>query len=175
MEDPSTGGMSDVVAGPGGLVAIGTVCTTAPGVCRPMAWTSKDGIAWERADGMPDLEGRLNGIAVTGQGLVAVGNGLVLTSPDGRTWTRQSIAEPVALSAVTVVGDRLFASTADGSGAVWASDDGTEWARVEPAGLTGIAGDTPAEWHFAATADRAVALGSASDSEALQARVSVRE
>ena len=30
MEDPSTGGMNDVVAGPAGLVAVGSVCTAEP-------------------------------------------------------------------------------------------------------------------------------------------------
>ena len=61
------------------------------------------------------------------------------------------------------------------AGAVWASDDGTAWVLVDAAGLTGIGGDTPAEWHFAATEKRAVALASAADSEELLARVSVRE
>ncbi len=175
MEDPSTGGMSDVVVGPAGLVAVGSVCTVEPRGCVPAAWISSDGIAWERADGMPATEGQLRSIVASESGLVAVGGGLVLTSPDGRTWTQQTIGGSADLASVSVVGERLLASTGDGSGAVWASDDGTAWVLVDAAGLTGIGGDTPAEWHFAATEKRAVALASAADSEELLALVSVRE
>jgi hypothetical protein len=138
-----------------------------------MAWMSADGVAWVRADGMPAIEGVLRGVAASANGLVAVGPGLVLTSVDGRSWTRQSIAGSADLSAVALVGERLLASTGDGSGAVWASVDGTTWAPVEAGGLEGIGGDSPAEWHVAARPGVAVALSQISDTGEPRAMVSV--
>ena len=98
MNGPSAGGMSDVVAGPGGLVAVGSVCAADPGAwdpvpCSPMAWTSTDGITWERATAMQAaddqavIDAGLTEVAASDDRYVAAGGSWVLTSTDGRTWS----------------------------------------------------------------------------------------
>ena len=67
----------------------------------------------------------------------------------------------------------FLATAGDGSGAVWASDDGTAWA---PDTRFTAGGDASVdEWHLAATTDTAVALGARRDTHELRGLVSVRE
>ena len=48
MDDPSSGGMADVMAGEDGLVAVGSAYRPTADGCQPVIWTSGDGTAWER-------------------------------------------------------------------------------------------------------------------------------
>jgi len=101
---------SAVVAGPGGLVAVGNQIEPTTGALRPMAWTSDDGLGWRAAQvtgdpppsGPPQaFEGSLMAdvIRLAG-GWLAVGsdldirtdgaliNAAMWTSRDGASWTR---------------------------------------------------------------------------------------
>jgi hypothetical protein len=167
MEDPSTGGMNDVVAGPAGLVAVGSVCTADPRGCKPMAWTSTDGTSWERAAAMQaagdqaDISVPLNGVAASDAGYVAVGDNFVLASIDGRAWERTAQIGP--LGDVTTIGKRYFATgSGDTGNETWAMPwDGVNWDTVTVGDPLPNTIYNPAEWHFAATQDVAVAVGPA--------------
>lgn len=81
-----------VAAADTGFVALGR----ALGTMQPIAWTSSDGSDWERAeldDAVFPPEDQINDLTWVDGRLVAVGaspdGGLVWTSADGRTWTRQ--------------------------------------------------------------------------------------
>jgi hypothetical protein len=78
---------------------------------------------------MPDLSGILKAVAASGDGYVAVGAetcdsspvavpggcpALVLTSPDGVTWTQQPFEQAGDLRTVSRVGERWFATAPDG-------------------------------------------------------------
>ena len=143
-EDPESGGMRDVVAGPDGLVAVGSVCTSKPVGCEPAAWTSPDGTSWERVADVPALSGRLEAIAASDTGYVAVGDvgcdpshtssppscaGLVLTSTDGRVWVQQPFEGPAYLRTVTAIGDRFFATATIGPETVCMSATAQTWPR----------------------------------------------
>lgn len=174
-EDPGSGGMADVVAGPDGLIAVGSTCTTSPAGCRPAAWTSTDGSTWQRASLPADITGWLGSIAVSRNGYVAVGGGgcsgsradrpagcpaLVLTSSDGRSWLQQSSPQPGDLREIATIGDRLYATAPDGPVLLWASADGTTWSAATLVGGPGNTGDSiVVEQHLAATSDRAVIVG----------------
>ena len=177
MEDPSTGGMNDVVAGPAGLVAVGSVCTAEPGGCKAVAWTSADGSSWElavamRAPGDVAFSSGLNGVAASESGYIAVGDDTMLMSADGRSWERR--AQMGRLSEVVTVGTRFFGTAR--------YDDGQDIAVFDSAGRLSFVdvGDplpgtvyNPAEWHFAATQDVAVAVGPAVETDDPMAMVSV--
>lgn len=127
----------DVVAGPRGLVAVGTDGGSAA------AWTSTDAIAWSRIDLGP---GRATALAVAAGGLVAVGStggdGLDAASwrsGDGTTWTR---AEGEALSgpfdqqlAGVTAGDGVMVAVGGtdlgggGDAAAWTSGSDGTWTR----------------------------------------------
>lgn len=179
-EDPSTGGMADVIAGPGGLVAVGSTCRstppTAPPACEPAIWSSADGTSWERVAGVPGRSGWLKAIATSGSGYVAVGAtqtcdpsvstdpwgcpALVLTSPDGQTWTQQPFEQPGDLRTLTAIGGRYFATAPFGPSTVWTSSDGAVWTPADVQGGPTTAGSgNNAAWHFAATPDTAVWIG----------------
>ena len=174
-EDPSTGGMRDVMASPNGLVAVGSVCTNKPAGCEPAAWTSADAVTWERAGGMPAISGVLKAIAGSGTRFTAVGAetcdsspvavpqpcpALVLTSQDGQTWTQQAFEQPGDLRTLTDVGGRYFATAPDGPEGVWTSGTATTWEPLVQDGGPSTSGfDATAEWHFAATPDVAVWVG----------------
>ena len=98
--------ISEVAAGPGGFVAVGFGdfwTTGSLGATRvPLAWFSTDGAKWRRID-LSTVAGAsssvlLTSVATTGNGFVAIGDSssrdlkqnnaiVVLTSPDGLTWT----------------------------------------------------------------------------------------
>jgi hypothetical protein len=177
-----------VVAGPTGLVAVGSACTSKPAGCEPAAWTSSDGTTWERVTDMPALSGRLEAIAASETGYVAVGSescdpshttsppscaGLVLTSTDGRAWVQQRFEGPHDLRTVTAIGDSFLVTAQDGLNPLWFNADGLSW---EPTTVEGgpaaDATDATADWHFAATPDVAVWLGMAKETDAPAAWVS---
>jgi len=69
----------------------------------------------------------LNSVAWTGKKLVTVGNkGVVLTSPDGVTWTRQNSGTTANLNVVAWTGGRLIAV----GETVLASEDGILWTNL---------------------------------------------
>ena len=161
MEDPSTGGMRDVTAGPNGFVAVGTRCTGEPIRCRPAAWRSGDGRHWTRVSGMPEVDGSLNGVASSPAGYVAVGGGLVVTSPDGLTWTQRATVRTADLRMIARVGVRYVATSPDGPASIWMSRRGRAWAvPTFDGGPDTFHADGAGDWHFASTATRAVWLGS---------------
>jgi hypothetical protein len=160
-EDPSTGGMVDVMAGQDGLIAVGSVCNTKASVgCQPAIWTSPDGLTWEHLKGVPTTSGSLRAVAVSGAGYVAVGPGMVLTSDDGMTWVQQPAEQPNDYQTIAWIGDRFFATVLGRLQTVWTSEDGSAWvpSAVE-GGPTADTQDATAQWHFAAKSDSAVWVG----------------
>jgi hypothetical protein len=146
-EVPFTGGMTDVVVGGPGLVAVGQADDGAA------VWTSADGITWSRAQHDEAVFGdydrpSMTSVTVGGPGLVAIGvdnsepdsesDAVVWTSVDGITWARvpqeDAISGGVPVS-VTAGGPGLVAvgrvdSGDDEDAAVWTSVDGIAWSRV---------------------------------------------
>ncbi|HEX5826171.1 MAG TPA: zf-HC2 domain-containing protein [Candidatus Limnocylindrales bacterium] len=187
LEDPWMGGMADVTAGPGGLVAVGSVCEHGmdasggrPLGCEAAVWRSLDGRSWERAVGVTEDQALINAVATSEDGYIAVGTslcgrgtcpGLVLTSPDAETWTTRSFPQPGEIGSVTSIGDRIFATTPFGEVQLWTSADGAAW---EPADVEG--GPTPVDpggdVQLAAGDDAAVWIGTPGDGDRVVAWVS---
>ena len=177
-EEPVAGGMTEVVAGPRGLVAVGRICPPGASTCEPAAWTSSDGTAWQRAAGMPTITGTIDSVAASENGYVAVGSvceerparctALVLMSPDGQAWTPHTLADTDRLESVTRVGDRYIAVAPNANVKLWTSPDGDAWQEL-PGGPT-QADDV--DWHFAANGNAAVWVGSSAGSDGPQAWVS---
>ena len=89
-------------------------------------WTSEDAVQW-------DLDPHLQVYEMTeGDNLVvAVGvEGLVLTSPDGKTWTPRESQTPQVLRGVAWSGSR-FVAVGHG-GTIVTSSDGITWQAVDP-------------------------------------------
>ena len=190
LEDPVGGGMNDVVSVPGGLIAVGSICQAEPAACRPAAWLSSDGISWDRVEDLPESYGYLSAVTASGDGsgYLAVGtvsgapgpdavrvteSGMVLTSPDGRTWTRQPAGPLTSVRSVTWIGDRFFATDRNGPVTVWTSVDGASWAVPDLTGGPMIPeSGASAEWKFAATTAVAVWLGKPAEDLDPQAWVS---
>ena len=82
--------------------------------------TSPDGLVW--ASHPPGVTEALHRIAWSGSTLLAIGGGPVLTSPDGVTWTKQTLA-PI-LSAAAWSGTRWVGV---GLGGLLSSEDGVTW------------------------------------------------
>jgi hypothetical protein len=154
--------MHAVASADPGLVAVGEAGGDAVGEGGGFgaAWTSLDGITWERVDA--DFgNGPLTSV-VAGEplGIVAAGSvsmqgdrdAAVWTSDDGLTWER--VDSPAFgedgdqwINAVTTGGPGLVAvggedSAGDGDidAAVWTSSDGHEWTRVDDGGVFGSQG-----------------------------------
>ncbi len=164
VDDPALGGdgdqtMDSVVAWEGGLAAVGT---QGHGDDLDAAvWVSADGLSWVRVED-PALGGdggqQLGDVVAWEGGLVAVGgddsgpdaDGVVWVSADGLSWTR--VEHPALggvdnqyIAGVAVWNGGLVAvglHNSDGAwdGAVWMSDDGVSWTRVDDPDLGG-AGD----------------------------------
>lgn len=162
-EDPSTGGMADVMMGPDALVGVGSVCNTQLVVgCQPAVWISPDGHSWERMKGVPTASGSLSSIAASDARTVyvAAGAGMVLTLRDGETWVQEPIEQPNDFQGITWIGDRFFATVLGGPETVWTSEDGSAWAPVAvEGGPPTDTQDSTADWHFAATPGTAVWVG----------------
>ena len=160
MEDPSTGGMSDLVPGPGGLVVVGSDCTSQGG-CRPAAWTTGGSDTWARVADMEALSGRLRSIAASSSGYMAVGVGeaAVMQSSDGQTWRRTTPTPAQDLDTVTRMGDRFFVTATSGFETVWATTEGG-WAPIESEGGPATdAADQGAHWRLGADDLTAVWFG----------------
>jgi hypothetical protein len=134
--------MTDVVAGPPGLVAVGSACAPTGGSCRAAVWTSPDGIAWARVADDPVFDGSMYGVASWAGGLVAVGGDATgkgvraWTSSDGTTWTAAAHLDGVdgTYTAVVSLGDRLVASAVDVGlrTTIVESRDGLDWTLAAP-------------------------------------------
>ncbi len=145
--------MWSVTVGGPGLVAVGTDY----GRRAAAAWTSTDGLTWQRVVHDEDVFGgqgwqSMWSVTAGGPGLVAVGSdsqvagedsAAVWTSSDGLTWQRVVHDEAVfggqggqSMSSVTAGGPGLVAVGSDdqmaagSSAAVWTSPDGIIWQRV---------------------------------------------
>jgi hypothetical protein len=178
-EEPVAGGMTQVVAGPRGLVAVGRTCPPGASTCEPAAWTSSDGVAWQRAAGMPAIRGTIDSVAASDEGYVAVGSAceerparctaLVLMSPDGQAWTQHTVGDTDRLESVTRIGDQFVAVAPNANARLWNSPDGVTWNEV----ATGPAqSDDEVDWQFAANDNAAVSVASSDGSGGPQAWVS---
>ena len=129
--------MSAVLATPSGYVAGGH------SGARAALWTSSDGIAWSPLPDGPALSAaRVEGFAVFGDRIVAVGSALadrtpsgaaVWTSADGATWQRLPTTHDLAIGpmhAVIATDDGFLAVGTNDAGTravVWSSGDGPSW------------------------------------------------
>lgn len=140
---------ASLAAGPGGVVAIGTIDD------RPASWFSTDGLTWTaRADAFPvpttgtDTFG-ITAVVATDGGWLAVGRedpycnmncglapvrAMVWTSRDGLHWARahdQGSLGKAAMTGVARGGPGFVAVGLAGvDAAAWTSTDGSTWARV---------------------------------------------
>jgi len=90
---------------------------------RGLIGTSEDGLAWELRN--PGTNSDLRGVAYGNGRFVAVGPKVVMTSPDGISWSTNDAGVPLAGIAF---GDGLFVAVGT-SGAIVTSDDGELWTR----------------------------------------------
>ena len=160
--------MRDVVAGPAGLVAVGTVCDGSTGRLSAAAWTSTDGSAWERAPDHARRHGDLTSVvASTRAGYLAAGPSACATGasrsrtprPTGAAGSRSRSIGSTTSRPIASINDMLFAIVPDQPTTVWTSDDGQVWLQsaVHGGPTTGV-GVT--EWQLASSSDTAVWLGS---------------
>ncbi|HEY8481291.1 MAG TPA: hypothetical protein VIL71_15825 [Spirillospora sp.] len=130
-----------VAARPGRAVAVGSTNGDAA------IWTATENRAWRRAE-FPDATGRLTDVVHGGRGWLAVGRTsgakpghLVMTSPDGITWTKAGLrgGPPLAAAAAGRAG-----YVAVGTGAAWFTADLKTWRRTAldgaPAAVTEMDG-----------------------------------
>lgn len=130
--------MNAVTAGAQGIVAVGQKL----GSSKAVAWTSDDGVEWERHTDESLSGRRMLDVIEGGPGFIAVGSGdagaAVWTSADGRTWTQADVrAAPdvrrsSTIEAITAFGDGFLAVGGRGqfTPVVWRSPDGREWEHV---------------------------------------------
>jgi hypothetical protein len=152
---PGKQGMSDVVVGGPGVVAVGWDGDLHAGTLVAAVWTSVDGLSWSRVPHDEAVFGgarnqTMSSVTAGGPGLVAVGAGggdpdaVVWTSVDGLVWSRVPHDEAVFggadqyMTSVTAGGPGLvavgFGIAPDNSvrdlAMVWTSTDGLTWSRV---------------------------------------------
>jgi hypothetical protein len=127
----------------------------------------------QAADDQAVIDVGLTSVAASDTGYIAVGAGWELMSPDGRTWERKGIIGD-CLNAVTTIGKRFFATCQrDGWQSLEVfSDEGSLLPWIEVGDPLPGSVYNPAEWHFAATSDIAVAVGPAVETEEPMAMVS---
>jgi hypothetical protein len=144
--------MTGVVRTASGFVAVGAAAadpSRADSLIQPAVWTSPDGRAWTRSNGLPkvhapqDADVMLDAVAITGSQVVAVGH---VSTPDavfsdaiawwsdGGTWSSVQIgrffqSQPIRV--VAVAGGMLaILGTSSGTGCtsgMWTSADGSAW------------------------------------------------
>ncbi|HEX2626464.1 MAG TPA: hypothetical protein VHL56_06125 [Candidatus Limnocylindrales bacterium] len=135
----------------GGLVAVGVVGSFQQPT-GAVAWTSPDGLSWNRIDD-PAFSGAILVSVIGGSpvGLVAVGsdldrrNAVAFTSADGLAWkrapdepSRQHSGGYAWMTDVTMVGDQLIAvgtlqGLQRGTAISWVSKDGMTWQQARSA------------------------------------------
>jgi hypothetical protein len=136
--------MSDVVAGPAGLVAAGWILQDFMGA----TWSSRDGSTWT-FNGDLGTESILSAVAANDSRYVAVGRdgkgGTAWSSTDGASWVRTGSTEafadtPLRPTSVVRWHDGFAAGGYRGSeffsadGAFWISPDGLTWQRASDSG-----------------------------------------
>lgn len=144
----------------GGLFAIGDDLTgEADGtLLQPSTWTSPDGSVWTRLPDSPAFVSRrssweelVSDVVPYGSGFIAVGveeqsdgssaDAAAWHSPDGKTWTRSSVADGTGRTMDQVVAtDHGFVAIGEaeysfhagfgGGTAIWTSHDGRAWTRL---------------------------------------------
>jgi hypothetical protein len=125
-----------------------------------------DGTSWSVAD-IPGAPGQVTGVALIGDRLVAVGNGLpevtegfIWDSTDGRSWREVEAIEGAALhdvaagDGVVVAVGALLDAEMNTTAAVWSSTDGATWEQATVAAPEGTSMGS-----VAATPDGFVATG----------------
>ena len=132
--------MTDVVAGPSGLVAVGWVLQDFKGA----TWSSTDGSTWS-LNGVLPQQTLLTGVAANDTRYVAVGRdgsgATTWSSTDGKTWTQTAsraafAASPLRITSVAranggfVAGGFVGTEFFSADGAFWVSPDGLTWARA---------------------------------------------
>lgn len=176
LEEFDNSALAGVIPGGDGLLAFGA----APGgelVPTAAVFTSSDGVRWRRVTPVsPDYENKsIIDIVRVDAGFVAVGGDFASTgrmtawtSPDGITWTRapgsdESVDPSTAYmiaEQLTSTDGTLWASGVDHDAArdpdeipaLWVSDDGRNWQRVELA-----TGPGPVPFEIVSTADLTLA------------------
>ena len=138
--------LGDITASGAVLVAVGTTDRDQPG--PPAIFVSLDAQAWTQAD-VPSVPMALSSVSAGPEGIVAVGTSLdedsgspvslVLTSPDGASWTTvtsDTFARADAEDIVVGPDGYLIAGRLRrgdvGIAATWHSTDGRIWLRVVP-------------------------------------------
>jgi hypothetical protein len=168
------GTMAAVAAGPGRLVAVGTVEN---GTSGPAAWTSVDGRTWQAlpasafAGSRGHESGPLRDVAAGPGGFVVVGSEIgaggsratAWYSPDGLAWTRtqSDLGGDSAGRVVQFGSGYVAAGWSPGENGVdralfWASPDGRTWAAAPDAKDLHDVGSTPV---LAAAGQHLVAFG----------------
>jgi hypothetical protein len=115
--DSRKAGLTDVVYGPEGFVAVGDKGTIL---------SSRDGVSWEpRTSGT----GRnLRNVSHGGGRYVAVGNGSLVHSADGQNWTSVDLEiETLPIGPLAHGAGRFVLFTQTGSAGFWTSADGMTW------------------------------------------------
>ena len=135
-------GMTGLVKGPAGYIAVGRLVPPAPESTKPEApsplvWRSADGLHWSRLDpkGLP--QSGIRSIAATSNGYVvaldaafgdsSMGPLSAYTSTDGTSWQATSIV------ATDVVGHGGHVVAVRSDQAVAVTDDGSNWTTLHPA------------------------------------------
>lgn len=157
-----------VVAGPGGLVALGEQLP-ATGSGMQMMWTSTDGHTWSTAPQFSSAfpSAVVDSVAATTAGFAAVGRPRVTSAPngpgaawysgDGQTWHAVDTEPAMELTRAVGAVDGAIAQGHDAVGNVslWETTDGTTWAEVTDLPFT-LGGRTPA---FISDGSRILAVG----------------
>ena len=149
MEDPASGGIRAIAPYAEGAIATGLACFPAldegsrfawAGRCWGTAWRSDDRLTWFGSDA-PQTNGGIGHVAALGTRIVAAAEvcsgcpPAILVSDDGRSWTF-AYGSPVGGELVGLLavdeGFRALLRAEDGTLAVWASDDGSDWVRMAP-------------------------------------------
>jgi hypothetical protein len=151
--------LNSLAEGPGGsLVVVGAEALDDISSGDAAAWTSTDGVAWQRANVGGFHDAAIQAVVFVHGAFVAVGSdgfpggntqlpGLrgpaAWTSTDGVSWARHAVevargrVAPIRLTGVTVADGRLVAwgsAASPDSGVVWTSADGQAWARASAPG-----------------------------------------
>lgn len=125
--DSSAGGISGVAYGGNTFVAIGKYGAGDDWSARTDSkiLTSSDGASWDR---IIWEDGNLAGIAYGNNIFVAIGgDGLILTSADGKKWTRRHSPDNYDLRGISY-GNNIFVA-AGAQGVILTSSDGKKWTK----------------------------------------------
>lgn len=131
--------MTAVARGGPGLVAVGCTGRDGEEPCRPVVWTSEEGVNWTRSAPLAEA-GEIFDIVAAGPGLVAVGavgeeqeaDGAVWVSSDGFGWsliTDPSVFGGPGWQQLRGIAVGPTGLVAVGTG-VWTSMDGLTWTRI---------------------------------------------